>query len=195
MVLINCNNMMQQFGSRFVFLQAGLLDINSLDAVLKKVSSVNSRQGPVFQLVSIAPLVSEKQVLVAVEQTSSAFDSGTAISSTLEFEFLLRLAGRRQIKDALAVLSLKEGVAKEAVLVGVGSSKSLLQKKAQNLGHALGLRPQKGLFESNFRKNKSLVLKSYAISPQQLSSFGNADEKAAIESLVLEKIALVALEE
>jgi tRNA threonylcarbamoyladenosine modification (KEOPS) complex Cgi121 subunit len=184
-----------QFGSRFGFLQAGLVDINSLDTVLKKVSTANSAANAVFQLVSLLPLVSEKQVFAALEQACSAFDSKTAISNRLEFELLLRLAGRRQITEALKLLSPTEGGEQEVVLIGIGSGKKTLEKKAQNLGHALGLRPKNKLFETNFRKNKSLILKSYGVSEQSIRSFENWNEKDAVESLVIERIALVSLEE
>lgn len=223
----------QQFGRRFVFLQAGLLNINSLDSLLKNVSLANSlfqkaqfshsengrilassqnragekagrgsfgtsslrEQQTVFQLVSLSPLVSERQVLAAIEQACFAIDSKTAISNRLEFELLLRLAGRRQIKESLEILSLKEGKEQEAVLIGIGFDQKQLRKEAQNLGQRLGLRLRNGLFEKNFAKNKNLVLKSYGISPRQISSFESRNEKDAIESLVIEKMALVALEE
>ncbi len=185
----------QQFGRRFVFLQAGLLNINSLDSLLKNVSLANSSQNAVFQLVSLSPLVSQRQVLAAIEQACFAIGSKTAISNRLEFELLLRLAGRRQIKESLELLSLKEGKEREAVLIGIGSGKKQLEKEAQNLGRALGLRPQNGLFEKNFQKNKPLILSAYGISANQIRSFEHWKEKDAVESLVLEKMALVALEE
>ncbi len=183
------------FGRRFGFLQAGLLNINSLDSLLKKLSSANSSPNTVFQLVSLSPLISKRQVLAAMEQACSAIDSGSAISSRLGFELLLRLAGRRQIKESLELLSLKEGAEQEAVLIGIGLDKKQLEKEAQNLGHALGLRPKTNLFEKNFQKNKPLILKSYGISLPQIRSFEKWKEKDAIESLVIEKMALVALEE
>ncbi len=185
----------QQFGRRFGFLQAGLLNINSLDSLLKKLSSANSSPNTVFQLVSLSPLISKRQVLAAMEHACSAFDSKTAISSRLEFELLLRLAGKRQIKESLELLSLKEEAEQEAVLIGIGLDKKQLEKEAQNVGQQLCFRPQNRLFEKNFQKNKPLILKSYGISEKQIRSFGNRKEKDAIESLVIEKMALVALEE
>lgn len=206
----------QKIGKRFVLVQTGIICINStnsLDTVLKKLSSGSlqsvgkkARKGlhqtsvplkttPFFQLVSLLPLVSEKQVWLAAEQACAATDSGMALSKKPEFELLLRLAGKRQIKESLELLSLKETGAQQAVLVGIGPATKTLKIKAQNIGHSLGFRAKPGLFHQNFSANKKRILQSYAISEKQISAFAGWTKKDAIEALVLEKIALVGLEE
>lgn len=148
----------------------------------------------VFQLVFLVPLVSERQVWVGLLHSIQAFESNSNISKKPEFEILLRLSGKRQIKEALKLFSLKEKANQEVVLVGWGKNKKALKEKAQNLGQSLGFAPKTNLFSKNFSKNKKLILESYGISQNQISSFNGWKEKDAIEALVLEKMALLGLE-
>lgn len=186
--------MIQKFGPWSFAVQTGVISINSLDSLLKKLSSIREGEKAVFQLVSLQSIVSEKQVLQAAWATALALDANACISSKPELELLLHLVGKRQVKDALPLLALPENGVVEVALVAMGKNHPQLEKKAQFVGHSLGLQPKKRLLETNFKKNKKSFLRLYGITAPQLNALKNRSEKEAIESLVLEKIALLGLD-
>ena len=185
---------LQKIGKRLVFVQTGELQLfnTSLESVLKKLS-LACRADLVFQLVSLKPLVSEHVVLAALEQAFFALDSGSSFSKKPELELLVRLSGKRQVSDALQLFGLQEKPKQFAVLVAVGAD-STIQKNAVELGSEIGFRFRTGLFKSNFLKNKKFILDAFGILPSDWAVFQSFPEQKAVESLVLEKMALVELE-
>lgn len=184
---------LKQIGNRWVSVECGWIIINSLEGVLKKLS-LASDQSTVFQLVSAKPLVSLRHVWVGAALTIDALQSNSTISKKTELELLVRLSANRQIGGALDLFSLTEKQKQGAVLIGMGTNKKQLEKKTQKLGRDLALRPDPNLFEKNLLENKNLILNSFGITEQQLALFSNQKKRIAIESLVLEKLALLALD-
>ena len=91
-----------------------------MDVIVKRVSFNNAvnaddflKKHPGTQLVCPESVFSRKHVIICVEQALKAFRHGNNIARIPEVEFLVRLSGERQIKNALE----KTHFNKEAVFV------------------------------------------------------------------------------
>ncbi|AJF59892.1 MAG: hypothetical protein J4224_04285 [Candidatus Diapherotrites archaeon] len=164
----------------------GSIKVNSVGSTIKKLSVYCSGKQFV-QLCYAAPIASIDQVFFALEQTISAFDSGANFSKKQELEFLIRLTGRKQISRALDLTGLKKGM-NTALLVIVASNEKEIKKIFNEIKMQTGFKEKK----IDFKKNEKELIKIHGILQKEIDAL--KDLKNPVQELVLEKIALVALE-
>lgn len=147
--------------------------------ILKKVLEILEKNQCFGQIANAKAIASEKHCLYAIEQTLSAFETGSNFAKRKEIELLLKLSGRKQLEKALLACGIKEGKEKQGIaVIAVGENCGKAVKEIEKL---LELEKAK----TKFKPDLKALRKTYEI-PK--------DEKR-IEDAVLEKIALIALED
>jgi tRNA threonylcarbamoyladenosine modification (KEOPS) complex Cgi121 subunit len=123
-----------------------------------------------------------------------AFENKHNISNSLAVETLLYASAQRQIKKAVAMLGIKSGSSKVAVLV-LADSESILKKALETVSKILAGKPDDSVLELNEKKFAD-VMKFFGISEIELSAkLEKAGmEKKALADLVIEHVALLAIQ-
>lgn len=160
--------------------------INSKDATIKNLSKAAEGVAGFVQLIALKPIASEAQLWQAADQTVNAFAEKTNFVNQPGLEFLVRLSGRKQLPQALELLEVKEGM-NQCLLIAC--AKTPLLAKAAFLGAAKSISfvEEPGLLTASAEKHQAFLLKTYGLTPAAL-------KVAPLEELVLETIAMVALE-
>lgn len=157
--------------------------IKDSEEVIKNILEILAKNQCFGQILSSKAIISEKQLLQAAEQTESAFANGTNFAKRREMELLLRVSGKKQFPKAIELLGIqngKQGIA--LVAVGQDCEKAIAEMKA-----AVKLKEQK------LRPDFKALQKTFEIPEKQAKLL--KDRKESIENAVLEKIAVVALED
>ena len=100
-----------------ICISIGTADIDDLDSVLDWMKeNVNDR---VLQVLNAEHIVSVEQIEFAFMEALDAMQEKNNISNNLNNEFLLRLAGVRQVDKAIANFGVKQGKNKVVIVVSV----------------------------------------------------------------------------
>ena len=143
------------------------------------------------QILPAAIFVSERQVFFALEQSVSAFASGSGISKKMGLDFLARFCGTPRISDAVSRIKFSSGaqsVVAVMCLKNADGESLALSFLSKNFGFAASekaLPAEKARLES--------AKKFYSVSGKELSGFSGMPEGRAMELLVLERIAMAGL--
>ncbi len=99
----------KKIGDYFVSVFHGTAIINSPQTTLKNLSLWSGGNNFHAALVPAKEVASLNQIWFAAEKAIETFSRGSSISPTLKTEFILRVVGERQVKNALKKASLKKG--------------------------------------------------------------------------------------
>ncbi|MBI4053213.1 MAG: hypothetical protein HY394_04200 [Candidatus Diapherotrites archaeon] len=135
--------------------------------------------------------VSERQVFSALEQSVSAFASGSGTSKKMGLDFLGRFCGTPRISDAVSRIKFSSGaqsVVAVMCLKNAGDESLALSFLSKNFGFAAS---EKSLPAEKARLEGAKNF--YSVSAKELSGFSGMPEGKAVELLVLERIAMAGL--
>ena len=149
---------------------------DSYDATIKNLTIAS--ENSFAQLVPLRIVAGFNHVFTALEHALSAFELGSAFARKPELEFIIRLCAEKQLNRALEIAEF----GKEPLLLVAKSGE--IKKIARGIGF-VGKKFEIG-------KNKAELMKIFGISKRELEAM--KDSKSALEELVIEKCALVALE-
>ena len=150
--------------------------------VLKNISQILRENECFGQLVASKAIVSERQIQHAVEQTLWAFENGRNFVESKELELLIRLSGIKNAQKAIGAIGLKEG-AQEIVIIAFGKKPEKAVREIQTL-----LKFKEG----KHKIDAKAVQEFFGITENELAVL--KDRKKALESAVIERIALLELE-
>lgn len=177
---------------KFVEILPGFCRIDNVDAAIKSFLAFAAEQKIFLQVVSLRPVAGKNHVMFALEQTFSAFETGTNFAKSAELEFLLRLSANKQIEKALDILGLKPGK-NEALAVVAGKEKKSVSAAFAFLKKSIAFKPVKGLLEKNAQKNAAEIKQIFQISSAELAALSDK-KSSALEEAVIERVALLSLE-
>ncbi len=178
----------------FISISSGIVCIEDINKTIKTITLIASERNAFAQLCSLKPVCSPQQVLAAFEHAHSAISNGTAFAKTLELEFLLRLAGTKKIDSALKILGLQKGK-QEVLLVVSAENEKALDEIEREIKKTIKFGENLELLKTNLKRNFSEMKKTYCISDSELKALSDLGKEKALESAVIERIALVALED
>ena len=181
----------KKIDSQNTALKAGNSNIINADASIKKLLASAKKNKIFLQAFPLKPIASTQQIFFAFEQSFSALKQKTAFSQKPELEFLLRLSGKKQIKEIWQHFGLKKG-RQEIVIVAAGKDKDKVKRALKEAEEILGFKESKNLLEKNLKRNFKFIQSVYSIEAGQLQAFKGAKEKA-LQQLVLEKMALLSV--
>ena len=184
--------MIQKIGTGFVLAKTGFLTIKNVEESINKTLALLPEKCEFSQVCSIAPIVSETQILSAVGQASSFQAQNIGISTKLPLEFLVRLTASRQVKDAFEKVKLKQGQ-DPVVLVFCSPHKQSVQPAFKQFCSRSEFIEKPGLIQKNLKENFSQLCKLYTVSETELKTVNAKDKFQALQNLVLERIACLEL--
>ena len=180
--------------SGFISLKSGIVYIKDINKTIKTITLIASERNAFAQLCSLKPICSSQQVLVAFEHARSAISNGSAFAKTQELEFLLRLAGTKKIDSALKILGLRNGK-QEVLLIVSAENERALDETEKEIKRAIKFGENAELLKTNLRRNSKEIKKIYGIGNSELKALSDLGKENALEGAVIERIALVALED
>lgn len=157
-----------------------------LHPVEDPLSVLEKRQWPVgygVQMFRSSIIVSDRQIVAAFLSASDAFRSGRGRTRRIEMEFLLRLAARRQIDEAISLAGIGEG--EERVGVAVISQELDPVEGLMLVARLLGGRVSGEIAYADPRDAARL----YGVEPGAVSAVPRSEGADPLELLILERIA------
>ncbi|MHA1953011.1 MAG: KEOPS complex subunit Cgi121 [Candidatus Heimdallarchaeaceae archaeon] len=158
-----------------IFRKSASLDIDLLFDFLRERISTET----VLQILDPTLLVSEKQLQSAIYHTEKSFENKRNIARTKGNELLIRLAGKRQISNALKLLGIKES-SQYLLIIVFGAKLETNKKELDKLVEQFGIREEQ--LKNTIPISSLKVLSSYYECQEDLQE---------IEKRALEKIASV----
>jgi len=150
--------------------------------MLKNISQILRDNECFGQLAASKAIASERHVRHAVGQTLWAFENKRNFVESKELELLIRLSGIKNAQKAIGAIGIREGEQEIAIIAfGERPEKALKEIKALI-----------GFKEARHSANIKELERLFGIGKKELAAF--KDRKKALESAVIEKIALLELE-
>ncbi len=158
-----------------IFRKSTSLDIDLLFDFLREGSSTEV----VIQILDPTLLISVKQLQSAIYHTEKSFENKRNIARTKANELLIRLAGKRQISNALNLLGIKDS-SQYLLVIAFGATLENNKKELEKLVEQFGISEDEE--ENTLPISKLKVLSSY---------YECQEDLLEIEKRALEKIAFV----
>lgn len=173
--------------------ESGTASIESVEKSINKFCLTLQQCNCFGQIVSAKAIASEKHCLAALEQTITAFADNSGIAKNQNIELLLRLAGKRQVQEALQLLELKEGM-QEAVILISGKNEKKVKECFEKAVKELKFKTNFEILEKNIKKNFESLKKTFEISNSELESLAVFEKHKALENAILERTAMLGSE-
>lgn len=150
---------------------------------LKLLSEINSARGVAIQFCRPDIVVSERHLVAAFAAAAASIMSGSARSKRIEMEFLLKLAAKTQIQDALRIagISGNENTVIVAAITSQGQDPEPIVNKVAEL-----LEGKIEPFKTTAPREK--LIQVYEIGEKELESVPKSSSVDPLELLVIEKI-------
>lgn len=158
-----------------IFRKSTSLDMDLLFDFLRERSSTEV----VIQILDPILLISVKQLQSAIYHTEKSFENKRNIARTKANELLIRLAGKRQISNALNLLGIKDS-SQYLLVIAFGATLENNKKELEKLVEQFGISDDEE--ENTLPISKLKVLSSY---------YECQEDLLEIEKRALEKIAFV----
>jgi len=173
------------FGRRVVGVAGGRARVGDVDELLKKLAAVDERYGTTSQVFDASRVAGPEHLVHAARLALTAQATKRNFASSLNIELICWVAAERQIARAFEKVGLHVGSEALAVLV-IGGTRPQVKKTLAGILHELNLKRDDGVLE--FRREKvSQLRRVFSIS-------GDESKIAPTQKLVLERVALLALE-
>ena len=158
-----------------IFRKTVSLDIDLLFDFLRERSSAET----VLQILDPTLLISVKQLQSAIYHTEKSFENKRNIARTKANELLIRLAGKRQISNALKFFGIKDS-SQYLIIIAFGAKLENSKKEINKLVEEFGISEEEA--EITLPISELKILSSYYECQEDLHE---------IEKRALEKIAFV----
>jgi tRNA threonylcarbamoyladenosine modification (KEOPS) complex Cgi121 subunit len=165
-------------------------DVGGLLALVQEqVPTVN------FQVVDLDRVPGSNYLLHAVVNAWKSFKSKQPISHTLSMEMLLYFAANKQINEAIEQVGVGSKT-RRSVAVAVGSSEKEVMQAGDLISEMLGAEGNDTLVDECNKDRARSVRQVFGITSKELRAAkrGNEKEWQAVERLVIERSAMLALE-
>ncbi|MBN1160201.1 MAG: hypothetical protein JXA43_03150 [Candidatus Diapherotrites archaeon] len=168
-----------------ICISIGTVDIDDLDSLLDWMKeNVRDR---VLQVLNAEHIVSVSQIEFAFMEALDAMQEKNNIANSLNNEFLLRLAGVRQVDKAIANFGIKKGKNKAIIVVSGNDCKKVMEELISKFYFIV----DDFVLDIDDKRFNSLK-KFYQIEDKQINLVGGKKEDA-LTNLVLEKVATLEL--
>ena len=173
------------FGKRVAGVVGGRASVSDVDEFLKKLAKVDEENRTISQAFDVSSIAGKEHLVHAARLALIAHATKSNFASSLNIELVCWVAAERQIARAFEKVGLHKGSKNLAILI-LGDSRARVRHALVNICRELGIERDDGLLELAHEKIPKL-LKVFSISKDELKI-------APIQKLVLERVALLALE-
>lgn len=181
--------MESKIGLFHVLLLEGTLNKNNIEAIIKKSMDLFEREQEFLQCCSIDGMPSMRFALNAMENALAGKKIGKAKLKKKSLSFLLWLYCTNQLDKAIEFAGKWE----KGVLLAIAAKDKAKLNRALELAKELGFKEKNGIIEKNFRENLESFIEKFKISENELKAFSQMPKHKAIEKLLIERQALMAL--
>jgi KEOPS complex subunit Cgi121 len=173
------------FGKRVVGIIAGEVYVHGVNEFLNKLKKIDQENRTVSQILDAERIAGVKHLVHSAHLALVAHSTGRNFASSLGMELLCWVAAERQIARALEKVGLHRGRRRIAALV-LGDSSEEVENTLLDIQQEFGLTLDDRALELTNEKFSKLA-EAFSISDKEL-------EIASIQKLVLERVAMLALE-
>jgi tRNA threonylcarbamoyladenosine modification (KEOPS) complex Cgi121 subunit len=173
------------FGKKIVGLAGAAIKIDDVNKALKKVTAVDRTCGTTSQLFDASRIAGGNHLVHAARLALTARATEMNFASSLGIELVCWVAAERQIGKAFEKVGLRKGVTKIGVLT-IGDSRANVKRAQLDILCELSAKREDNVLELSQDK-LPVIMKIFSVSKPEL-------EVADLQKLVLERVALLALE-
>lgn len=177
-----------KIGSFHVLLTEGTLNKNNTEAIVKKAIDFFSDKPGFLQCCSIELVPSLDFALNAMENALRGKEIGNAKPDKKAMAFLLWLYCTTQLNKAIELAGKSD-----RVVLAVAALKESDLDEALAIARESGFREQRGLMEENLKENLDKFVEEFNISEKEIESLSDLSKHRAVECLLIERQALLAL--
>ena len=174
-----------EFGKRVVGVIGARGIMKNINAKLKTMAAVDKKTRTTNQIFDADRISGEEHLVHAAKLALTARATRTNFAESFNIELVCWVAGMRQINQAFERVGLREGCGRVALLT-IGSTSSAVKRAQTEILDELGLKRDDAVLEVTAKKVPELI-KSFGITKSEL-------EIAPVQKLVLERVALLALQ-
>ena len=173
------------FGKRVVGVIGGRTSVDNVDELLRRLKKVDMENETMSQVFDASCIAGVEHLVHSARFALIAHATGRKFASSLNIELLCWVAAERQIARAFEKVGVREGSETVGILV-LGVSRPQVKNALPDVCRELDIMREDGVLELTREKTSKLV-KIFSISKEELRI-------APIQKLVLERVALLALE-
>jgi tRNA threonylcarbamoyladenosine modification (KEOPS) complex Cgi121 subunit len=173
------------FGERIVGVVGGRASTRDVDEFLGKLAKADRKNRTTSQAFDASSIAGKGHLVHAARLALVAHATKKNFASSLNIELVCWVAAERQIARAFKKVGLRES-SKELAILTLGDSRARIRHALANICRGLGIERDDGVLELTREKVGSLR-KVFSISEDELKI-------APLQKLVLERVALLALE-
>jgi len=180
-----------EFGKYVAFAGFREVRISDVDFFIKEVrSKLDSRV--VYQFFNANFVATWKHLFFAVLNALKAFESGSNISRSLAIEILLYASAQRQIQKAMDLIGITPKTTEIAVLV-MGETTEQVESAFSLISNLIPGKRDDEVLSLSHEKIKALC-EAFRISQNEISAISNNNLEDAIVHLIIERMALLAVQ-
>ncbi|KXB02264.1 hypothetical protein AKJ44_00915 [candidate division MSBL1 archaeon SCGC-AAA261F17] len=173
------------FGRRVLAITGAHAHVEDVESVIRKVRKISRANEVVSQIFNAKHIAGRQHLIHAARLALIAQEEGRNFADSQSIELTCWTAGLRQINQALERVGLRKGSAEVAILT-IGGKVEKVKKAREEILHELGAKQGEGVLDLTPEKEPTLI-RDFGISESEL-------EVANLQSLVLERVALLSLE-
>jgi len=173
------------FGKRAVSVIGGRAKVDDFDEFLRKLATIDKENQTTSQVFDASSIAGKEHLLHAARLALTAQATKKNFASALNIELSCWAAAERQITRAFEKVGLHKG-SKDLAILTFGDSRAQVKQTSVNIHRELGLKRDDDVLDVT-REKVPKLLKVFSIQNDELKI-------APIQKLVLERIALLALE-
>lgn len=170
---------------RWVGLAGGRASPLPVEEVLERVRKVDGERGTVTQLFDATRVAGLAHLAHASRLALLARSRGSGFADSLSMELVCWAAAERQIGRALEKVGLRKD-SRTVALVSVGEEREAVEKALEDIMRETGMKREDSVVE--FHPSKVKILSEVFSLPEEMV------RKLGVQKLVLERVALLALE-
>lgn len=174
------------FGKRHVLVAGGFIEISDVEEIIEKVREVDEKYGTISQIFDAKTIAGKNHIHHASKLALESLENGRAFAKSSSIELTCWVAGMRQINKSLERVGVKED-SNEIAIVTIGEKKVEANEAQDELIQDMGVEKNEQVLEVDEEKKENLM-EIYSISEKQL-------ENMPIEKMIMEKVALLSLEQ
>lgn len=159
----------------------GCKKIENVEQTIKMAKNFSKENGITVQLMDADLIYGKDHLISSIMHAQRAFEESRNSSDSLAIEILLYASGKRQIKDAIKFIGIKEG--KPAAIIMVTEGREIPKNAIDELLRGLGLERD----DSVIKNKNDKILKEFGISNEEIEATNSPKD------LILEKVAMVDL--
>ena len=137
-------------------------------------------------------IATSEHLYFATLYSLQAFQQKTNISKSVAVETMLYASAKNQIQKSIALLGIKQTTKNMAVII-IGLEQNQIKTVLQELTLCIGQEPDESVLEMSKHKEEN-IKKAFQITDKELLALTKSDTQTAIINLVVEHMALLAVQ-